>query len=285
MDLLHSYTVIYGCKLFFFSSFGVMLWFPTYIGEITTQQKQAAVDANCRQNLTHFSAELLQSYCSCKNATFQDALITGAQLDSWMISDAIFSNVTFRDVTFDDVVFNGSVFVNNCAFINCTIKNSQLLRITLSNLLEVSLDVSSSVLCDLHGLNENDTLTVKNTSLDGNVFGQTTIINGLIFNDNSSKCINQVTDSGISCSQSDISTVYRDSFFISASTLPGYIVSAIAVYLFRRNYWLGEHIASSSGIPFPPPPPFVSNYPRCGPCLQASFWTFSMYTACNTKKS
>ena len=222
------------------SSFGVMLWFPTYVGEITTQQKQAMFDANCRQIVNHFTSESLPSYCGCKNTTFQNTLITGVRLESWMVSDAIFNNVTFRNVTFGNVIINGSLFMNNCAFHNCTIENSQFMRITWTNVSELSLNVSSSVLCDLHGLNESDTLIVKNSSLNGIIFNQTTIVNGSIFNSNSTTCKNQVTDSSINCNQSDISTVYRDSFFISAATLPGYIVSAVAVYLLRRNYWLGE---------------------------------------------
>lgn len=218
-----------------------MLWFPTYVGEITTEQKQAAFDANCRQIVSHFNTETLKSYCSCKNTTFRDTVISGTRLQSWMISDVIFSNVTFRDVIFDNVVINGSLFVNNCTFHNCTIENSQFMRITWTNIFELSLDISSSNLCDLHGLNETDILTVKNATLNGITYNQTTIVNGSIFNDNNATmCKNQGTNSGIDCDQSDISTVYRDSFIISAATLPGYMVSAVAVYLFRRNYWLGE---------------------------------------------
>ena len=219
-----------------------MLWFPTYVGEITTQQKQAAFDAKCRQTASHFNTEALQSYCGCRNTTFQDTLISGTRLESWTISDVIFSNVTFRDVTFDSVVISGSSFVNNCTLHNCTIKSSQFTRVTLTSVMELSLDISSSILCDLHGLDENDTLTVTNSSLNGITFNQTTIINGSIFNDNNTAmiCKDQVANSVINCNASDISTVYRDSFIISAATLPGYVVSAVAVYLFRRNYWLGE---------------------------------------------
>ena len=218
-----------------------MLWFPTYVGEITTQQKQATFDANCRQIVSHFNAESLPSYCGCKNTTFQNTLISGTWLESWMISDAIFNNVTFRDVTFDNVIINGSLFANNCAFHNCTVENSQFVRITWTNVLELSLNVSSSVLCDLHGLNESDNLIVKNSSLNGNIFNQTTTVNGSTFDDDiTTVCKNGVTDSDLNCNRSDISTVYRDSFFISAATLPGYVVSAVAVYLFQRNYWLGE---------------------------------------------
>ena len=223
------------------SSYGVMLWFPTYVGEITTEQKQAAFDANCRQIVSHFNTETLKSYCSCKNTTFRDAVISGTRLQSWMISNVIFSNVTFREVIFDNIVINGSLFVNNCAFHNCTIENSQFLRITWTNVFELSLNVSSSTLCDLHGLSETDKLIVKNTTLNGITFNETTIVNGSTFNDNNTTtCKNQVTNLDIHCDQSDISTVYRDSFIISAATLPGYVVSAVAVYLFRRNYWLGK---------------------------------------------
>ena len=221
-----------------------MLWFPTYVGEITTQQKQAAFDANCRQSISHFNTEALQSYCGCRNTTFQDTLISGTRLESWMISDVVFSNVTFHNVTFDNVVISGSSFVNNCTFHNCTIKSSQFTRGTWTSVVELSLDISSSILCDLHGLDESNTLTLTNTSLNGITFNQTTVVNGSIFSDNNTAlaCKDQVTNSAINCNalDSDISTVYRDSFIISAATLPGYVVSAVAVYLFRRNYWLGE---------------------------------------------
>ena len=43
------------------------------------------------------------------------------------------------------------------------------------------------------------------------------------------------------CSEEvDEGRVYRASFFVPASALPGNVISAIAVYFMRRNWWMGE---------------------------------------------
>lgn len=223
------------------SSYGVLLWLPTYVGEITAQQKLSEFDAKCHQNVTDFSAKLLPDYCDCSNTNFQDTFIVGARIESWVISDVTFSNVTFRDVTFDNVIIRRSSFLNNCVFQNCTIKHSQFITTGFSSPLSLNLNVSSSFLCDLRGVTENDTFIVTNSSINGNLFNRTASINGSIFDGDNSTCINQIPDFGIKCDQSEKSTVYRDSFIISASSVTGYVVSAIAVYLFRRNYWLGEY--------------------------------------------
>lgn len=163
-----------------------------------------------------------------------------------MVGGATFSNVTFDNVTFDDVIIrDGSQFVDNCAFHRCTFNNSKLVRLTWNELTLDSLRILSSSICDLRGQDVHLTspMIVYNTSINRNYFNMTSITNSseiFIEDGANTTCNVDQLNSVIECRKPDSFGLYRDSFFVSASALPGNIASAIAVYFLRRNYWLGE---------------------------------------------
>ena len=224
------------------------LWYPTYVTIITDKQEQASFDAKCQINFTNFEPGAFRSYCGCNASVFEDVVISDVHLDSWMVGGATFSNVTFKNVTFDNVLINSSQFVHNCAFQKCSLNNSKFVQLSWN---DVSLDtvfMSSSDVCDLQGVNVSLTnpLVVYNTSINGRLYSnQTSIVDSadlLIDNATNSTCGDSVLEDfdHIICRTPDSFKVYRDSFFVSASALPGNIASAIAVYFLRRNYWLGK---------------------------------------------
>ena len=223
------------------------VWYPTYVSDITSSRDQALLEEKCQQNVTDVNnMASLRGYCSCNFTVFQDFTISNAHINSWMVGQATFSNVTFENVTFDNVVINSSQFINNCMFRNSVVKNSKFVKLTWEGVSLESLNILSSTVCDLHGRNLTmpSPVILYNTTLNGNFTNLTNITDPSQLladpHDNSSMCDKDLLESKIDCEISDSFTVYRDSFFISASALPGNIASAIAVYFLRRNYWLGE---------------------------------------------
>ena len=242
---------LYLCTCHLYSSYGVSVWYPTYVSDITDHRDRAQFEEKCQQNVTDFgNIDSFHSYCGCNLTIFQDFTISNAHLESWMVGKATFSNVTFNNVTFNNVIINSSQFIDNCVFRNSVVKNSKFVNLNWDGVSLESLNISSSFICDLRGNNETMSLPMLlylyNTSLNGGrPLNQTTNITSpseLLINPgvNSTTCDKNLLESKIDCEIPDSFTVYRDSFFISASALPGNIASAIAVYFLRRNYWLGK---------------------------------------------
>lgn len=225
------------------------MWYPTYVSDITNSRDRALFKEKCQQNVTDIDISSLRGYCDCNFTVFQDFTISNTSLDSWMIGQATFSNVTFENVTFDNVIVSSSRFIDNCVFRNTVVKNSKFVQLNWDGILLEYLNISSSFICDLHGnnktINMSHPIVLYNTTLNGNFTNLMTIteIDELLVTPNSnSTCDEDLLESEIDCEISDSFTVYRDSFFVSASALPGNIASAIAVYFLRRNYWLGEYM-------------------------------------------
>ena len=170
-------------------------------------------------------------------------MISNTHLDSWIVQQAIFRNVTFDNVTFNDVVIKNSLFSDDCVFQTSVVKNSKFVQLNWDDISVDSLSVSSSSICDLQGSNISTSMKVHDTSINGRWYDDADITDPselVVEPDANSTCSKEELDSTINCEQLDSFAVYRDSFFISASALPGNVASAIAVYFFRRNYWLGN---------------------------------------------
>lgn len=262
--------------LFFYSllhsSYGVSLWYPTYVGKITDQQEQDLLNKKCQTNVTDFDPASFQSYCGCNDSVFQDFTVSNVHIQSWMIGRATFSNVTFSNVTFDNVIIrNHSQFIDSCEFHNCTFNHSKFIKLAWNKVNVSYVQIRSSDVCDLHGVDVTLTpdLIVFNTSINGKYLRRTNIVDSsdiLVENINgtNSTCTNSdLSKSMLECRKPDSFALYRDSFFVSASALPGNIASAIAVYFLRRNYWLGKtstriytSASHPSPLPHPPTPPF-----------------------------
>ena len=224
------------------------VWYPTYVGEITGRRDSALFEEKCQQNVTEFlDVHTIHGYCGCSRTVFQDFTISGVHLESWMVSEATFSNITFENVTFNNVIIDSTQFIDNCVFRNSVVKNSKFVQLYWDGVSLESLNVSSSFVCDLHGNNLTMThpMVLYNTSLNGGPLNTTSIARPSellvdLSGSNRTTCDGKLLESKIDCEMEDSFALYRDSFFVSASALPGNIASAIAVYFLRRNYWLGE---------------------------------------------
>ena len=240
------------------------LWYPTYVDEITKDQELHIRNEKCQTNVTDFDPSLFQSYCGCNSTVFQDFTVSNVDIHSWMIGRATFSNITFSNVTFDDVIIrNQSQFIDSCEFHNCTFKNSKFVQLTWNEVNIESVHIQSSEICDLRGMDVilTPSLVVYNSSINGNYFNNTSIVKSsdvLMENGANSTCNIDHLSSILECRIPDSFALYRDSFFVSASALPGNIASAIAVYFFRRNYWLGKTCTRICNVSFSSPLPSLT---------------------------
>lgn len=128
------------------------------------------------------------------------------------------------------------VALNSAHFINSKLTKHSLTDATVKN----------SMFC---GVYADQTLSVQNVTIVNvtvngrNVSDSTTFVNSLV--NSSVGCSEEVAENiknsfEFDCpeEEEDDDRVYRDNFIISASALPGNIVSAIAVYFLRRNGWV-----------------------------------------------
>ena len=234
------------------------LWYPTYVSEINIQKDKVEFDNFCSKNVTDINSTTLPDYCGCNGTVFHDSIISDVHLEKWNVSDVVLNNVTFERVNFSDVSFTNTDFVSGSSFIDCNFHHSQILNSFLDNFTFDSLSLFDSRLCGTTATNitVRNSLTISNTSINSYQNSTPTVVlegNSSFFMDllefkyvnisNDSCATGDVNEWPIQCLlKEDDFRVYRDSFFISASALPGNIVSAVAVYFFTRKYWLGKTV-------------------------------------------
>ena len=242
--------------LAYYRSYGVTLWYPTYVGEINKQKDIAEFDVFCVKNVTDINSTTLTDYCGCNGTVFHDSIISDVHLENWSVGDVVLSNVTFKRVNFSDVSFTNTNFVSGSSFIDCNFHHSQIVSSFLDNFTLDSLNLFDSRICGTTGTNltVQNSLMISNTSINSYHNSSSTVVqesNSSYFIDlldfkyvnasNDSCATGNVNEWPVQClRKEDDFRVYRDSFFVSASALPGNLVSAVAVYFFTRKYWLGN---------------------------------------------
>ena len=215
-------------------SYGVTLWFPTYVQQITTQRDNDRLEAFCNTTVAG-SVESLEPYCDCGTTLFSDMEIEDTQFKNLRMDGVIFSNVSFFNVSFSSVVFNGTQFTDGCQFIESNISSSYFNATFFENITLDSVTIESSLLCSMNG---SGLKVVSSTRLNASMLEEGALKTGRV------KCREEDSDfKEIKCKSSN-SQIYRDSFFVTASAFPGNVASAIAVYFLRRNYWLGKFLNS-----------------------------------------
>ena len=202
----------------------------------------ADFERHCNGSITGERPGKLDTYCGCSGTIFTSFAVNDTQLLQFRVNDVTFQNVSFSNVTFDSVIFNGTEFID-CQFSNSTFKKTLFNATDFNSVKFNSVNIQYSSMCPL----DQSDVEVKNfmTFYQVNVSGS--MIENRTFNTSpfdatvtSEECsLEEVTEEDIEC-DSPSTRLYRDSFFVSASALPGNIASAIAVYLFPRNYWLGK---------------------------------------------
>ena len=227
-------------------SYGVTLWFPTYVSGITARTNAEKFEKFCSVDYNHTSGASVQSYCDCSQTVFANFALTDLELKNFRVNDVIFKNVSFNNVSFESVVFNSTQFVD-CQFNKVNISQSYFNSTLFDDILFKSVAIRSSSLCSVESLVvtvTDSSVTLQDVDLNGQTVSckacnSSTLEDLLLLNKTDGRCSESSLLKEIQCKPPD-NRVYKDTFFISASSVPGNIVSAFAVYFFRRNYWMGE---------------------------------------------
>ena len=206
-------------------AYGVVLWFPSYVQQLSDEEKLDDFKSFCHTQAPANAS--LSDYCGCEDASFRGLQFTNVDFSNLKLSYSSFYNVTFTNVTFTDFSleqsnFNVCVlenvrFVSRCSFNHVNLHQTVFNRVNTSGLSVCDGEVEE-------GRNEG--------GCDGNCEDDV-IVNAQEGGNGS--CDNVEVE----CEETDNSDVYRDLFLVSASSFPGNIASAIAVYFLRRSYWMG----------------------------------------------
>ncbi len=234
---------------YMYSSYGVTLWYPSYVKQINDQKDDNKFDKFCDRNVTSsdVSLSLLDSLCDCTQTTFHGSVIGDVLVEDWIIS-ARFIGTSFGRTHFSNVLFKDCEFVD-CAMDGVALHSAHFVNSRLTGLSLSDATIQESQFCGVHGEKISiRNVTIEDVLVNGREAENSTVFVSLL--NTSEGCSNgkveKIEESvDVDCREiDDDDRVYRDNFIIAASALPGNIVSAIAVYFFRRNYWLGrvEHL-------------------------------------------
>lgn len=211
-------------------SYGVTLWFPSYVAQVTDAQVTSRFRSFCHQGARVDAT--LTDYCGCEGATFSGQHFSNMDFNSFKLSDSIFHNVTFTNATFSDLslekcnftgcVLDNVTFVSRCSFNHVHFNQTTFSHVNASGL-SVCNNGSVTELVGRRGGGSGE-------SGDGGIRELVAVLES-----KNTSC------EDVKCEESEKSgNIYRDLFLVSGSAFPGNIASAIAVYFLRRNYWLGK---------------------------------------------
>ena len=199
----------------------------------------------CNRTLrnTTIDATTLPAFCGCSKTIFEDVSLINLEISNWKIN-ATFNRVTFQAVNFSNIVFENSPFAN------CSMEGVRFDSVYFGNSPWYSTSLSGSELksvsfCDFDAqdvsiaeVSTTDVVINGRTIPNVNHLSEATFFQLLppVEESNCSKWENPE----INCRKEDDNRIYKDSFLIATSALPGNVLSAVAVYFLRRNYWLGQ---------------------------------------------
>ena len=211
-------------------SYGVTLWFPSYVEQIITARETREF---CSGNAS--SDAVLPQYCGCEGTIFRGQQFSNMDLSGFKLSDSKFLNVTFSNVTFSDMDLEDCTFTA-CVLDNVTFESRCLFkRVKWNQTVFSGVNVSGLSVCN--GSSSDVVVGGEENSGSGEG-GRLELVN--LLEGGNSTC----SDMEVKCKKKkkENKNIYRDLFLVSGATFPGNVASAIAVYFLRRNYWLGNGV-------------------------------------------
>ncbi len=227
-------------------SYGVTLWYPTYVNEVNHQKDVEIFNGFCSEEVSGINSSTISTYCGCNDSVINNSVISDMLLDNWNIQNTTFNGVTFQRVNFTYASFNNTSFESS-SFIDCTFNNSGFINTTFDSFSFTNLKLFDSRLCSTtigNNYSASGDVLVLNSTINGAPWNSTmtsaTFIQ-LMFNSSANESACNANGWISKCPvKGDDFRLYRDSFFISASALPGNLASMVAVYFLIRKYWLGK---------------------------------------------
>ena len=232
------------------SSYGVTLWYPTYVNNLQQQQENATIEKTCNLTLANQTVQFEEGYqerllCNCPLTVYNNITFVNVSIDGgWVLSGGSLMSSSILGSNLTALQSEGSTWtdvqVTDVLFINSTFSSSAWSNVTLQNV-----QFENSLFC---GVNVSDGI-----KLSGVVMKDCTV-NGLNMNTDNDTAIISALQLSTNCSLSsgdtswctepeiktDYSAEYLENFIIAASPFPSTIVAAVLVYFFRRSFLLCE---------------------------------------------
>lgn len=233
---------------YMYSSYGVTLWYPSYV-DLLTQQSQRN-DFQCNSNISDVVYKDSALFCNCPSATYDNVTFDFHATSPWQQTDGAITDsnivgaywwVWFYNITLEGVAFNDAE-INDSAFLNSTWSNLSLDNVTFTNTTFCNITTMDELpFSDVHFINS----TLNGQSLNG--LSASKISQLFTQNSRQDSCNVRSVDVSLpsSCSipkNVDYFTEYRNDLIISVAALPGNITSAILMYFFIRSFWLCKSI-------------------------------------------
>ena len=220
---MHTHTHTCTHTLTHLRAYGISLWFPSYVGDISNSERRHEFKSFCGREVP--ASGPLSDYCGCEWTRFSGQNFADLEISNFKLTDSVFHNVKFTNVTFSDIS------LKRCNFTECVLENVWFKSQCSFDRVSWNQTVFSGV--NTSGLDVCDGKVVEGEcgdNCEGVGVDPVTVLEGRN---------NSCEDGEVECEEKDSSTVYRDLFLVSASSFPGNIASAFAVYYLRRNYWMG----------------------------------------------
>ena len=209
------------------------LWYPTYVEQINDRaEADRFYGASCNATISDLVLSTTQlarlSHCSStsyRNVTFDRAEFTGWTFSDASLTSSVFKGCVFNRVSFQKVNFSAVHFVNGSS----------------TELLFDSVVLNTTDFCRFNASHPTSLNSlVIDTVVNGRGVGnQTALLEALVEGLPPPTACSFPPAGSVYSPTSDKYQVYRESFFVAGSALPGNVLSAVAVYFLRRNYWLG----------------------------------------------
>lgn len=220
------------------------LWYPTFVGELNSQKDAEVFRDFCSKEVLGINSSVIPTYCGCSDVTINNSVISDLVLNNWNINNANFTSVTFERVNFTQTLFQNTNFLSS-SFINCTFVDSGFFNTSFDNFMVTNLKLVDSRICEttVTNFSSND-LLIQNSTINSDRLNTTineTAFLRLVSLDATNRSVcNEDGLISVCPAKKDDFRLYRDSFFVSASALPGNLASMVAVYFLIRKYWLGN---------------------------------------------
>lgn len=219
-----------------FRSYGVTLWFPTYV-DYLNKQAQGKLCNQTVPNMT-LNTDKLASLCSCSATSYQSVELKDVSISGWHAANTSIMDSTVKGGTYTTVTFTG-VQLQNVTFLNSNLQNAWFVSGSWADVQFINANLTGVELC--------------NISLGGNVYIRNSTVNDqAIFNETVERVFHiSVSEEAESCRDyenrtdncsqltSNLFDDYQNTFFITAAALPGNIAAAVALNFARRSFLLG----------------------------------------------
>ena len=204
---------------------------------------------SCNKSLVNASFNVTDEsychlFCACPETNFNNVTFNYLEIDKWFLMNANITDsvleggeyeevwhegVTWNNITVDGVEFKDATFLN-CSFNSVVFDDVVFENTAFCGVMSTNIEISSTNFTNstINGLMLDNISNYEIAKLFTNT--------SLSYNES---CVLGTPQDCFTDETKDYNREYFHIFLIAASALPGNIVSAIAVYLFIRSYWLG----------------------------------------------